>query len=63
MGKQRVFLTGATGGMGFASLKEMLKDSDKQDTATPLTGAFCNWLGRTLTIFLHPCGSGALHPG
>ncbi|MBD9062212.1 MAG: hypothetical protein EGR45_09370, partial [Ruminococcaceae bacterium] len=29
--KQRVFFTGATGGMGFASLKEMLKDSDKQD--------------------------------
>ena len=31
MSKQRVFLTGATGGMGFASLKEMLKDADKQD--------------------------------
>lgn len=31
MDKQRVFLTGATGGMGFASLKEMLKDTDKQD--------------------------------
>ena len=31
MRKQRVFLTGATGGMGYASLKEMLKDSDKQD--------------------------------
>lgn len=31
MSKQRVFLTGATGGMGFASLKEMLKDTDKQD--------------------------------
>lgn len=31
MGKQRVFLTGATGGMGFASLRQMLKDSDKQD--------------------------------
>jgi nucleoside-diphosphate-sugar epimerase len=29
--KQRVFLTGATGCMGFASMKEMLKDSDKQD--------------------------------
>lgn len=29
MSKQRVFLTGATGGMGFASLKEMLKDTDK----------------------------------
>ena len=31
MSKQRVFLTGATGGMGLASLKEMLKDTDKQD--------------------------------
>lgn len=31
MGKQRVFVTGATGGMGFASLKEMVKDLDKQD--------------------------------
>ena len=31
MSKQRVFLTGATGGMGLASLKEMLKDVDKQD--------------------------------
>lgn len=31
MKKQRVFLTGATGGMGFASLNEMLKDSDLQD--------------------------------
>jgi nucleoside-diphosphate-sugar epimerase len=29
--KQRVFVTGATGGMGFASLNEMLKDTDKQD--------------------------------
>lgn len=29
--KQRVFVTGATGGMGFASLKDMLKDSDRQD--------------------------------
>lgn len=35
MEKQRVFLTGATGGMGFASLKEMLKDSDKQDIFHP----------------------------
>ena len=31
MSRQRVFLTGATGGMGFACLKEMLKDTDKQD--------------------------------
>lgn len=31
MAKQRVFVTGATGGMGFASLKAMLEDSDKQD--------------------------------
>lgn len=31
MGKQRIFLTGATGGMGFASLKEMVKDLDRQD--------------------------------
>ena len=31
MKKQRVFVTGATGGMGFSSLKEMLKDTDKQD--------------------------------
>ena len=31
MRRQRVFLTGATGGMGFACLKEMLKDTDKQD--------------------------------
>lgn len=31
MGKQRVFLIGATGGMGFASLREMVKDLNKQD--------------------------------
>ena len=31
MKKQRVFITGATGTMGLASLKKMLKDSDKQD--------------------------------
>ena len=31
MGKTRVLLTGATGGMGFASLQEMLKDTDKQE--------------------------------
>lgn len=31
MGKQRVFLTGANGGMGFASLREMVKDLNKQD--------------------------------
>lgn len=31
MKKQRVFLTGATGGMGFIGLNELLKDSDKQD--------------------------------
>ena len=31
MKKQRVFITGATGGMGSASLKEMLKDLDIQD--------------------------------
>ena len=29
--KQRVFITGATGGMGYASLGEMVKDLDKQD--------------------------------
>lgn len=31
MKRQRIFVTGATGGMGYASLKEMLKDTDKQD--------------------------------
>lgn len=31
MGKQRVFLSGATGAMGFMSLKELLKDGDKID--------------------------------
>lgn len=31
MTKQRVFMTGATGGMGYASLKAMLADTDKQD--------------------------------
>lgn len=31
MKKQRVFLTGATGGMGFIGLNELLKDVDKQD--------------------------------
>ena len=31
MAKQKVFVTGATGGMGFESLKQMLLDTDKQD--------------------------------
>lgn len=31
MPKKRILLTGATGGMGFASLQELLKDSDRQD--------------------------------
>ncbi len=31
MSKKRILLTGATGGMGFASLQELLKDSDRQD--------------------------------
>lgn len=31
MSKKRILLTGATGGMGFASLQELLKDSDQQD--------------------------------
>ena len=31
MPKKRILLTGATGGMGFASLQELLKDSDQQD--------------------------------
>ncbi|GGE31592.1 epimerase [Pullulanibacillus camelliae] len=31
MKKQKVFLTGATGGMGFNGLNELLKDTDKQD--------------------------------
>lgn len=31
MKKQKVFLTGATGGMGFIGLNELLKDIDKQD--------------------------------
>ncbi len=31
MNKQRVFVTGATGGMGFKSLQKMLEDTDKQD--------------------------------
>lgn len=31
MKKQRVLLTGASGGMGFSSLKDLLKDSDIQD--------------------------------
>ncbi len=34
MKKQRVFLTGATGAMGYLGLKEMLKDSDIQDIVT-----------------------------
>ncbi len=31
MAKQTVFITGATGGMGFESLKQILEDKDKQD--------------------------------
>jgi nucleoside-diphosphate-sugar epimerase len=31
MPKQKVFLTGATGSMGFAGMQELLKDSDHQD--------------------------------
>ncbi len=31
MNRQRVFLTGATGGMGFIGLNELLKDTDLQD--------------------------------
>ena len=34
MKKQKVFLTGATGAMGLASLKEMLKDIQNQDIVT-----------------------------
>ncbi len=34
MEKQRVFLTGATGAMGFAGLIELLKDTDIQDIVT-----------------------------
>lgn len=31
MKKLRVFVTGATGGMGFESLKQMLQDLDKEE--------------------------------
>ena len=31
MKKQRVFLTGATGGMGFSGLQELMKNTDQQD--------------------------------
>ena len=34
MKKQKVFLTGATGAMGLASLKEILKDIQNQDIVT-----------------------------
>lgn len=34
MKKQRVFLTGATGAMGFMGLQNLLKDIDKQDVVT-----------------------------
>ncbi|MEL7608950.1 MAG: NAD(P)-dependent oxidoreductase [Bacillota bacterium] len=34
MKKQRVFLTGATGAMGFLGLNELLKDSDRQELVT-----------------------------
>ena len=31
MKKQTVFITGATGGMGFESLKQILEDKEKQN--------------------------------
>ena len=64
MEKQRVFLTGATGGMGFASLRQMLKDSDKQDSVVlsilKYTDQAIHWVGydyhATRTAIYHTYG-------